>query len=75
MDRGRFPFRPISYAPPREVPDVQKQLAAHVKAYEHTKKALELREAGDVSGAKREERKATEWLKEFVRLGGKVSAR
>lgn len=72
MDRGRFPFRPISYAPPREVPDVQKQLAAHVKAYEHAELALKYAEDGKEREAKREERKAKEWLKEFKRLGGKV---
>lgn len=71
MDRGRFRFRPISYAPPREVPDVQKQLAAHVKAYEHTKKALELTEAGKRKEAQEEKAKALEWLKEYYRLGGK----
>lgn len=72
---GRFPLRPIGTRPPRETPDIQKRFAAHVKAYEHAKLAIEFAEAGKEKEAKMEEAKAKKWLREFERLGGKVSPR
>lgn len=47
------------------IPDVQKRLEYNTKAYEATKEALRLREAGDEKGAKKAEGEALKWLKKL----------